>query len=394
MEKIIEIRDFGPLKEAKVKLGYSNLIIGLQSSGKSCVMMMACYCSWVEKRICIRQSASEFQEKGVFMQRFMEYYHVKGYDRPETFVSYKTAHMSFTYDNRTGEFNHRWGRYRGSYKRPKVSYVPAERNLVSLIKSWSGLKTSYYNIIDFKDDWDMARSSLKKEENILGLGVSYVYDENTGKDAIMTRDNTLIEISDTSSGVQSLVPQIVLMDYLCNGIFAAEKIAKERSFSDKVIVQHLLEYLYKKHNKRDDSTGASINDLTIVNLEGKDYLFLLPEHAKAFKKESDGLLLTHHAEIFLEEPECNLFPTTQKHLVDWITEQCNRKTHRPFFFIATHSPFILTHILHEELYDFHLFITQDAGNGKYYVYEATDQDKQDIFDNDSDVFFNLDIFHD
>ena len=80
--------------------------------------------------------------------------------------------------------------------------------------------------------------------------------------------------------------------------------------------------------------------------------------------------------------------------MDWITEQCKRRTHRNFFFIATHSPYILTHILHEDLDDFHLFITQDAGEGKYYVYEATKDDKQEIFDNGSDAFFNLDVFHD
>lgn len=393
MKKKIEIRNFGPLKEAKVELGYSNLIIGLQSSGKSCVMMLACYCSWVEKRICIRQSPKEFEETGVFLKRFMEYYHVKGYESPDTFISYKTSCMSFTYDNRTGVFRHHWERYRSSYKRPKVSYIPAERNLVSLITNWSGLKTSYFNIIDFKDDWDMARSFMKKEENILGLGVSYVYDENTGKDSILTSDNSVIDISNTSSGVQSLVPQFVLMDYLCNNISRYEKQTKNRSFSDKIIVQHLLEYLYQKHN-HSRNIELSMEEFSVVNVEGKDFLFQTQNAAMSFKKEVDGLLMTHHAEIFLEEPESNLFPTTQKHLVDWVAEQSKRKRYRPFFCIATHSPFVLTHILHEELEDFHLFITQNAGDGKFYVYEASEDDKQEIFDNDSDAFFNLDIFHD
>ena len=393
MGKRIEIHNFGPLKEAVVELGQTNLIIGLQSSGKSCVMMMACYCSWVEKRIIIRQSPKEFEDNGVFLKRFVDYYHVKGYDRPETVISYQTGYMSFTYDNKSGEFKHNWGRIRSSYKRPKVSYIPAERNLVSLINNWSGLKTSYYNIIDFKDDWDIARSFMKKEDNILGLGVSYVYDANSGKDSIVTRDKSILDISNTSSGVQSLVPQMVLMDYLCNGIDKDEKVSKERSFSDKVIVQHLLEYLYQKHNHSENVDGA-FNELDVVNVEGKDFLFRSKKEASAFKKDVNGLLMTHHAEIFLEEPECNLFPTTQKHLVDWIAEQCKRRNHRPFFCIATHSPYVLTHILHEELDDFHLFITRDVGEGKYGVYEATEKDKQEIFDNGSDAFFNLDVFHD
>ena len=60
--KHIKIRNFGPLRNVDIDLSQINLIIGLQSSGKSCAMMVACYCSWVEKRIVLRQSAKEQKE--------------------------------------------------------------------------------------------------------------------------------------------------------------------------------------------------------------------------------------------------------------------------------------------------------------------------------------------
>ena len=72
MKKTIEIHNFGPLKEAHLKPGLANLIIGLQSSGKSCVMMMACYCSWVEKRISIRQGGFVYVDKTGLVYRLAQ----------------------------------------------------------------------------------------------------------------------------------------------------------------------------------------------------------------------------------------------------------------------------------------------------------------------------------
>lgn len=61
--KHLTIRHFGPLQEADILLDRVNLIIGLQGSGKSCVMMLACYCTWVEKRITLRQDACPKRDK-------------------------------------------------------------------------------------------------------------------------------------------------------------------------------------------------------------------------------------------------------------------------------------------------------------------------------------------
>ena len=65
--KHIKIKNFGPLRNVDIDLSQINLIIGLQSSGKSCAMMVACYCSWVEKRIVLRQSAKEFFDGDYFI---------------------------------------------------------------------------------------------------------------------------------------------------------------------------------------------------------------------------------------------------------------------------------------------------------------------------------------
>ena len=378
------------MDEADVELGRLNLIIGLQSSGKSCVMVIACYCSWVEKRIALRQSPSEFEAKGLFMERLVSYYHIKGYVKSNTKIEYETEFMRFAYDNETHTFEHRWKNLHWRYKRPKVSYVPAERNMVSLISNWSKLATSYENILDFKVDWDVARAFMEKEVNILGLGITYKYDAAEQTDTIITLDGQPIEMMNGSSGVQSLVPQYVLLDYLCQGIYQAETEKRGRTLSEKNMAHNLLELLYKKNSRRfpQDYMGNETN--IVSGIEGKDFIFPTEKEANKFKKEAGYLLYTDHAEVFLEEPESNLFPTTQCHLMDWIAEAATNKKRRHFFFIATHSPYVLDHLIHENIDDFRLFLTKSRGNGLYSVKTASEEEMQQVFDNGSDAFFNID----
>lgn len=390
--KHVIIRNFGPLLEADVQLGRTNLLIGLQSSGKSCVMMVACYCSWVEKRIALRQSPAEFVSNGDFMNQFLSYYHIKGYMHPDTYISYETEYMSFSYDNSKHVFEHTWKGKRYNYRRPKISYVPAERNLISLISNWSSLKTSYDNILDFKSDWDVARSFMNRENNILGLGMSYVYDKQTETDSVITADGHRLSLENTSSGVQSLIPQFVYIDYLCNGIFKAESQKRERTYSEKQNIYNALESYYQKYVVdvvRDDA----MMDVRVVQIEGRDYPCHDEKTAKRFEKEVRHLLYTDHAEIFLEEPESNLFPTTQYHLMDWLVSLAENRMHKHFFFIATHSPYVLSKLIRENMKDFKVFLTQKTLEGKYRVYTASDDDVQAIFDNGSDAFFNLDVFN-
>lgn len=77
--KYLIIRNLGPLKEAMVELKRINVIIGPQSSGKSCVLKTACYCTWVEKRIELTQTADFFAEGNNFLDELERFHKLKGY---------------------------------------------------------------------------------------------------------------------------------------------------------------------------------------------------------------------------------------------------------------------------------------------------------------------------
>ena len=49
--KHLIVKHIGPLDQIDIELKKVNVIIGPQSSGKSCVLKLACYCTWVETRV-------------------------------------------------------------------------------------------------------------------------------------------------------------------------------------------------------------------------------------------------------------------------------------------------------------------------------------------------------
>ena len=53
MRRIV-VRNFGPIAQAEVELKGVNIIIGPQSAGKSCLLKVACYCTWPIRSRAIR----------------------------------------------------------------------------------------------------------------------------------------------------------------------------------------------------------------------------------------------------------------------------------------------------------------------------------------------------
>lgn len=203
MKRII-IHNLGPIAEADILLKDVNVIIGEQSIGKSCVLKVSCFCTWVEKRIAIEQSAKRFEKKGVFMEELVNFHRLNGYVHENTYIGYESDFMKFSYDNEHG-FSHEWKKDRWDYKRPKVSYIPAERNLVAVIPNWFEVKSVAENIQDFMADWSDARKAVG-DKDILNLDVAFHYDESSDTDFVKTKDGHVLPFTNVSSGLQSLIP--------------------------------------------------------------------------------------------------------------------------------------------------------------------------------------------
>ena len=55
----------------------------------------------------------------------------------------------------------------------------------------------------------------------------------------------------------------------------------------------------------------------------------------------DRILTPHHTDLFIEEPEAHIFPSTQKSFVYSLVKMLNSRTKHTCF-LATHSPYIMT----------------------------------------------------
>lgn len=383
MKRII-IRNLGPIAEADIFLKDINVVIGEQSIGKSCVLKVSCFCTWVEKRIAIEQNAKRFEKKGVFIEELVNFHRLNGYVHENTYIGYESDFMKFSYDDEHG-FSFEWKTNRWDYKRPKVSYIPAERNLVAVIPNWFEVKSVADNIQDFMADWSDARKTVV-DKDILNLEVAYHYDEGNDTDFVKIKNGQILPFTNVSSGLQSLIPLYV---HIVNINSKKYREREDNSVKHKAEMEKLVKSLidYYDNNKGDsyikNPQFGTVNQET--GLE-KEYI-PNPEMTKWLLKPFLRLSKIHHCEVFLEEPEENLFPPTQQVLMRILLAQIKQRAGNTLF-ISTHSPYILDVLLERDIYDFGLFYIQSTESGSI-VKTAKEVDVQDMFEDGVDAFFNI-----
>lgn len=384
MKRII-IRDFGPIEKADIMLKDVNVIIGEQSIGKSCVLKVSCFCTWVEKRIAIEQNARRFEKKGVFLEELVNFHRLNGYVHVNTYIGYESDFIKFSFDNKQG-FSYEWKENRWDYKRPKVSYVPAERNLVAVIPNWFEVKSVAENIQDFMADWSDARKSVSDNEKILNLDVAYHYDEVSDTDFIKIRNGRVLPFTNVSSGLQSLIPLYV---HLVNITSKKYRDREDNSVRHKSEIEKLTNSLVEYYTNNIAEAFIRNPKYGVIKDEmGLEKEFIPnPDMSRWFMKSFLRLSRIHHCEVFLEEPEENLFPPTQQILMKSLLRFVNLEKGNTLF-ISTHSPYILDILLERETYDFGLFYIQSTENGSV-VKTATEADVQDMFESGVDAFFNI-----
>lgn len=135
-----------------------------------------------------------------------------------------------------------------------------------------------------------------------------------------------------------------------------------------------------------DSDKLPSDDNTLFSFGGN--LFALTnKEEQEFHAAFSRFVNTHHCDIFLEEPEANLFPPTQSCLIEWLLSVT--KGEQPSnLFIAAHSPYVLGTLLEKKDMDVNMLYTRIKGDG-ILIKTASEQDIQDIYNYGIDAFFNI-----
>lgn len=345
---IIEIKNVGPIKNIKIQLNRINVFMGRQSSGKSTIAKIISYCQWVEKRFILE---GKFDYK--FSEQFLEFHRIdESYFSKDSLISYKSEFISLSYKGKEKLEELILFDDLENFEKSKNIYIPAERNFASSIPNLGRYNETNDNIMSFLYDWHDAKKTYSKKNplSILDLGVSYHSDENELDILKLDKINKSISLQNASSGLQSIIPLMILVDYMTKGVFkkntppsVKEKLQlyhKDRSLLQKYL-KNELENIKESQSKvgkltfeKHETFQQEMSDIRkrVVELE------LLMSEVENIDKEWRNYSFS---KIIIEEPEQNLFPSTQRDVIYYILNNLFSDEKNHSLTITTHSPYIL-----------------------------------------------------
>lgn len=327
MSRIV-IKNIGPITEVDLTLNKINVIMGPQSSGKSTIAKIISFCQWAEKRyILYGKFEYDFEEMFIDFHRVSEVYfsHSSSFRYESDFLTISQEGINWKLNIATKDKNH-------LFEKSKNIYIPAERNFVSVVPNLGRYNETNDNIMSFVYDWFDAKKNYDPGNalEILNLGVSYHFNKDNEADVLMLSNKKELHLKDGSSGLQSVTPLVMLIDYLTEVVFRKTKSKSVEEIEEELrILTDRLNYLEKLTAEKD---AGEVDEMEFQKAFSD---------AREFQRLKERRNQYFHTNFIIEEPEQNLFPTTQRDLIYHLFDRIVN-TERPHnLLITTHSPFIL-----------------------------------------------------
>ena len=308
----ITIRNFGAIKEhgAPIKIKKVTFFIGNQGSGKSTVAKLIATFMWIEKAL-FKESYNPqwFEKNNTFRDLFLSYHRLENYLKENTYIQYTGSAFSITYTEGQLSFEKK----EVAYALPQLMYVPSERNFISYMKSMRELKVASAALNDFLSAYTYAKE--KVTEMPLPINKSYLlYDKNRDTLYVKGKDYR-VQLSEASSGFQSLVPLFLVSDYLVNSI---KNKTEPMSIEERKRFEKQIKEIYANPHFTEEQRRSASNALS-----------------EKFNKTSFVNIV--------EEPEQNLFPTSQRDML-YSLLKINNGIPANKLIITTHSPYLVNYI--------------------------------------------------
>lgn len=320
----IRIQNLGPIRDTGlIHLSDVTLIIGRQSSGKSTFMKVLCHCRWIEKQVMTRLGniVQTYTHNNRFVTDLKQFHRIdEMYFQDSTSIFYDGDVISISLEGKmhNAKIIRKEKTWDSRYN-SKISYIPAERNLVSAVRNInSTYKTEDRDVLfNFILEWNECRRDFTKNSQLaLSLTENFKYYDEDGQDYIVLPNNKPITSFYASSGVQSIMPIDVISE-------------KNTSLVGKV-------------------TKYSVDDLMgrMMELLDKDKA-IDPSTTLSEKMEAVREYMKYKAvQLFIEEPEQNLYPDAQRILVQNLIKRIKKakmsEDKQSLLVMTTHSPYILS----------------------------------------------------
>lgn len=338
--KKLTIKNIGPIIEVTFNIKKVNVFMGKQSSGKSTIAKILSFCSWVEKDISFNQSFDKFLDGDYFINYLKSFHKMERYIKEDSYIEYYGDAVHIEYSN--SKVSIKWLESRFDYKRPKISYIPSERNLIALPEIEKVEFPNNY-LRSYLFDWlDIRKNySLENKIGILDTNTQYYFSEDNRQNTIQS-DGYSIPLSVASSGLQSVTSLLTMVDYLTTVLFDTdeETSSYEMSRIKGDVLDVLAEELIFKNLHKSSLSKKTIKEI----LDNEKYKEELSIYTEKFISARANLYRYHHTNLIIEEPEQNLFPATQKELMYKLAEYINDEMYehtQHIMTLTTHSPYIL-----------------------------------------------------
>ncbi len=315
MSSII-IQYFGAIKEcnAPIEIKKVTFFIGNQDSGKSTVAKLIATFMWIEKAL-VRGDYNKkwFERKNRFKNTFLPYHRIENYLKGNTFIEYKGDAYTITYEKEFLKFEEKKN---NDYSLPQIMYVPSERNFIAYVKKAKELKLSSDALKEFLTEFDNSKEIVK---NLLLPINDVILDYDKLNDTLSLKgEDYKIKLTEASSGFQSFAPIYMVSNYLVNTIKKDSGIKVSMSGEEINRFRKEIEQLYKDKHLSDEQKRIAIS--------------VLPQK---FNKTSFINIV--------EEPEQNLFPTSQRDML-YSLLKINNEIAANKLIITTHSPYLVNYV--------------------------------------------------
>lgn len=354
----ISIKNIGPIKAISIPLNKVNVFIGPQSCGKSTLAKTICFCYWLEKD-CMMRNVTSHVNYSFVKKHLINYYNLQDYFTNDSEIDFQGDVLSFLLQTKKVVVKFKKGIT--DFHNVKNCYIPSERNFLA-IPDISKVKLDDNYLLEFITEWLNIRTHYSKNDQlqILNLHSSYIYNKEKNSDTISVEDRNPIPFLEASSGLQSIVPLCVFFDYLTSWIYKnRDKITAERKNSIRNLYWHDYDYLFADNAELKDFS-KSLNEKYVTTVKKNEELHFtheMPEikisetdlpklHAlySNIKKLNEAMEKRYEitgSNIVVEEPEQNIFPSTQVRLIYYMLSKLQHKNQRDSMVLTTHSPYIL-----------------------------------------------------
>ena len=352
MQKLT-IKNIGAIKLVEFDVNRINVFMGPQSSGKSTISKILCHCQWVEKTCFFNDKQLEnYQKQGVFYDSLVEYHKLDGYFHKNASIKYEGNAMTITYTHSSRKTTIKL-KDKMVFSYPKICYIPSERNFVAGVPNFSKYNEGNNVLLYFAYDWSDAKEDIRKLDISNLLSREVTYENINDKDYIFDNGSKLL-LTNASSGIQSVLPLYQTIIYMLSNLYKKQRAlspSKEmakKDFSNVLImlangiangenISELKKYsnvlisMFKMLENYDVKVINKLSDLSYKDLSHNIY-----EAVHVMER----LFEYHFTQLFIEEPEQNLFPDTQQEFVYWLLGIMQSEREHAAI-ITTHSPYIL-----------------------------------------------------